>query len=135
MKQITIIAIMHLNARKAKKATSSFDIIVSGGEIVDWQVCMNHAIDYIENSLSDKIDYEVAAQFMNCSVWEFERIFSFMAQVPLSEYIRRRRLTLAAHDIQVSKDKVIDVALRYGDAKVTNEMKIMAVAGPVLSSV
>ena len=36
-----------------------------------------------------------------------------MAQVPLSEYIRRRRLTLAAHDIQVSKDKIIDVALRY----------------------
>jgi len=75
---------------------------------------MNQAIDYIENNLSDEIDYSKAAQYMNCSVWEFQRIFSFMAQVPLSEYIRRRRLTLAAHDIQVSKDKIIDVALRYG---------------------
>jgi len=75
---------------------------------------MNQALDYIENNLSDEIDYSVAAQRMNCSVWEFQRIFSFMAQVSLSEYIRRRRLTLAAHDIQASKDKIIDVALRYG---------------------
>jgi len=81
---------------------------------VDWQKCMNQALDYIEDNLSDDIDYSVAAQYMNCSVWEFQRIFSFMAQVPLSEYIRRRRLTLAAHDIQVGKDKIIDVALRYG---------------------
>lgn len=81
---------------------------------MDWQKCMNQAIDYIENNLSDEIDYSIAAQCMNCSVWEFQRLFSFMAQVPLSEYIRRRRLTLAAHDIQVSKEKVIDVAMRYG---------------------
>lgn len=81
---------------------------------MDWQECMNQAIDYIENNLSDEIDYSIAAQHMNCSVWEFQRVFSFIAQVPLSEYIRKRRLTLAAHDIRVSKDKVIDVALRYG---------------------
>lgn len=81
---------------------------------MDWQKCMNQAIDYIENNLSDEIDYVVAAEHMNCSVWEFQRLFSFMAQVPLSEYIRRRRLTLAAHDIQISKEKVIDVAMRYG---------------------
>ena len=81
---------------------------------MDWQKCMNQAIDYIENNLSDEIDYSAVSQCMNCSVWEFQRVFSFMAQVSLSEYIRRRRLTLAAHDIQASKDKVIDVALRYG---------------------
>ena len=81
---------------------------------MDWQKCMNQALDYIESNLADEIDYLVAAQHMNCSVWEFQRIFSFMAQVSLSEYIRRRRLTLAAHDIQVSKDKIIDVAVRYG---------------------
>lgn len=81
---------------------------------MDWQKCMSQAIDYIENNLSDEIDYSIAAQYMNCSVWEFQRLFSFMTQVPLSEYIRRRRLTLAAHDIQVSRDKVIDVAMRYG---------------------
>lgn len=81
---------------------------------MDWQKCMNQAIDYIEDNLSGNIDYSAAARHMNCSVWEFQRIFSFMAQVPLSEYIRRRRLTLAAHGIQTGKDKTIDVALRYG---------------------
>ena len=80
---------------------------------MDWQKCMNQAIDYIEDNLSDEIDYSKAAMFMNCSVWEFQRIFSFMAQISLSEYIRRRRLTLAAHDIQTGKEKIIDVALRY----------------------
>ena len=81
---------------------------------MDWQKCMNQVIDYIEDNLSDEIDYSRVAQYMNCSVWELQRLFSFMTQIPLSEYIRRRRLTLAAHDIQMSKDKVIDVAMRYG---------------------
>jgi len=81
---------------------------------MDWQKSMNKAIDYIENNLTDSIDYSAAARYMNCSVWEFQRLFSFMAQVPLSEYIRRRRLTLAAYDIQIKKDRILDVALRYG---------------------
>ena len=81
---------------------------------MDWQKCMNQAIDYIENNLSDEIDYTKLAQYMNCSVWEFQRLFSFITRIPLSLYIRQRRLTLAAYDIQVNGDKVIDVALRYG---------------------
>ncbi len=81
---------------------------------MDWQKCMNQALGYIEDNLSDEIDYNVAAQFVNCSVWEFRRVFSFMAQIPLSEYIRRRRLTLAAADIQNKRGKIIDIALRYG---------------------
>lgn len=80
---------------------------------MDWQKCMSQALEYIEDNLSDEIDYSVAAQFMSCSVWEFRRIFSFMAQIPLSEYIRRRRLTLAAADIQ-NGEKIIDIDLRYG---------------------
>ncbi|WP_242954160.1 helix-turn-helix domain-containing protein [Clostridium puniceum] len=50
---------------------------------------------------------------MNCSEWEFRRIFSFLAQIPLSEYIRRRRLAMAAIDIKKG-EKIIDVAIRYG---------------------
>jgi len=81
---------------------------------MDWQKCMNQAIDYIENNLTGEIDYSLAAQHMSCSVWEFQRLFSLMAKVPLSDYIRQRRLTLAAQDIQISKDKIIEVAFRYG---------------------
>jgi AraC-like DNA-binding protein/SAM-dependent methyltransferase len=80
---------------------------------MDWQKCMNQALDYIENNLSCDIDYYVAAKTMNCSEWEFRRIFSFLAQVPLSEYIRRRRLAKAAIDIK-NGEKIIDVAIRYG---------------------
>ncbi|WP_041703011.1 helix-turn-helix domain-containing protein [Lachnoclostridium phytofermentans] len=80
---------------------------------MDWQKCMNQALDYIENNLSCDIDYSVTAKIMNCSEWEFRRIFSFFAQIPLSEYIRRRRLTMAAIDIK-NGEKIIDVAIRYG---------------------
>lgn len=80
---------------------------------MDWQKCMNQALEYIENNLSVEIDYLAAAKFMNCSEWEFRRVFSFIAQISLSEYIRRRRLTMAASDIQ-NGEKIIDIALRYG---------------------
>jgi len=80
---------------------------------MDWQKRMNQAMEYIENNLSNKIDYNSAAQFMNCSEWEFRRIFSFLAQTPLSEYVRHRRLTVASLDIQ-NGEKIIDIAQRYG---------------------
>ena len=80
---------------------------------MDWQKCMNQALDYIEDNLSSEIDYYVAAKIMNCSEWEFRRIFSFLAQIPLSEYIRRRRLSTAAIDIKKG-EKIIDVGIRYG---------------------
>jgi AraC family transcriptional regulator len=81
---------------------------------MDWILGMNQSINYIEENLTGKISYSKAANFVCCSEYEFQRIFSFMAKVTLSEYIRRRRLTLAAHDIQMNKEKIIDIALRYG---------------------
>lgn len=80
---------------------------------MDWQTCMNRAMKYIDDNLSEKIDYAAAAQFMNCSEWEFRRIFSFITTIPLSEYIRRRRLTEAVSDIQ-NGWRIIDIAQRYG---------------------
>lgn len=80
---------------------------------MDWQKQMNRAMEYIENNLSGKPDYNTAAQYMNCSEWEFRRIFSFLTQIPVSEYIRRRRLTVAVSDIR-NGDKIIDIAQRYG---------------------
>ncbi len=80
---------------------------------MDWQKCMNKVLDYIENNLSSDIDYYAAAKIMNCSECEFRRIFSFLAQIPLSEYIRRRRLTMAATDVKMG-EKIIDIAIRYG---------------------
>ncbi|WP_315675830.1 helix-turn-helix transcriptional regulator [Clostridium sp. 19966] len=48
------------------------------------------------------------------SVFHFQRIFSFLVGIPISEYIRRRKMTLAAFDLQKSNAKIIDIALKYG---------------------
>lgn len=81
---------------------------------MDWLENMNAAIDYIESGLTDEISFDRAAQIACCSTYHFQRMFSYIAGVPLSEYIRRRRLTLAAFDLQTGGVKVIDTALKYG---------------------
>lgn len=81
---------------------------------MDWPERMNQAMDYIESNLTGEISYDKAARIACCSTYHFQRMFSFIADVPLSEYIRRRRLTMAAFELQTSDAKVIDVALKYG---------------------
>ena len=67
---------------------------------MDWLERMNNALEYIENSLDEDIDYKKIAKAASCSEFHFSRMFSSIAGVSLSEYIRRRRLTLAAFEIQ-----------------------------------
>ncbi len=82
---------------------------------MEWLERMNRAIDYIESNLTDEIELREAARVACCSSYQFQRMFSFITDVTLAEYIRRRRLTLAALDLQQSEAaKVIDVALKYG---------------------
>ncbi|HEX2944337.1 MAG TPA: AraC family transcriptional regulator [Clostridia bacterium] len=81
---------------------------------MDWLDRMNGAMDYIEGHLASDINYEEAARIACCSTYHFQRMFSFITDVPLSEYIRRRRLTLAAFELQEKSTKVIDIALKYG---------------------
>lgn len=75
---------------------------------------MKNAIDYIENNLDGEIEYARISQIALCSEYHFQRMFAFLTGVSLSEYIRRRRLTLAAFDLQKSSEKIIDIALKYG---------------------
>ena len=63
---------------------------------MDWLSGLNQAVEYMEKNLSGAIRYEDMARMVGCSVYEFSRVFSFVAGVPVSEYIRRRRLTQAA---------------------------------------
>ncbi len=81
---------------------------------MEWLESMNAAVDYIESHLTDDISYERAARLACCSAYHFQRMFSYITGVPLSEYIRRRRLTLAAFELQSNRVKVIDTALKYG---------------------
>ncbi len=75
---------------------------------------MNRALTYIENNLTDKIDYSEVARIAMCSEYHFNRMFSFLAGVNLSEYVRRRKLTLAALELKNENTKVTDVAFKYG---------------------
>jgi AraC family transcriptional regulator len=81
---------------------------------MDWLDRMNNAMEYVETHLTEAIDYDQVARIACCSMYHFQRMFSFITSVPLSEYIRRRRLTLAAFELQNSGVKVIDMALKYG---------------------
>ncbi|WNR44149.1 AraC family transcriptional regulator [Paenibacillus roseipurpureus] len=75
---------------------------------------MNSALSYIENHLTDTIDFKEVARLALCSEFHFKRMFSFLAGIPLSEYIRRRRLTLSAFELRDDHVKVIDIAFKYG---------------------
>lgn len=81
---------------------------------MDWITKMNAAVAYIEANLAGEIDMHEAGKIAGCSAYHFQRVFSYMANTTLAEYIRRRRLTMAAFDLQNGAEKVIDVALRYG---------------------
>ena len=82
---------------------------------MQWLDKMNSAIDYIEDNLDGEINTEAVAQRACCSSYNFQRMFSFIADVTLAEYIRRRRLTQAALKLQQDPcSTVLDIALRYG---------------------
>jgi len=80
---------------------------------MDWLKGMNNVVEYIEENLTQSVKYESLSRIVGCSVYEFSRIFSFMAGMSVSEYIRRRRLSQAVFDIQNGREKIIEIALKY----------------------
>lgn len=81
---------------------------------MDWIEQLNSAVNYIDENLNKEISYERISQIAGCSVYNFQRMFSYIADKSLSEYIRNRRLTMAAFDVINSKNKIIDIAMKYG---------------------
>ena len=81
---------------------------------MDWITGMQKAIDYIEANLTEEIDYEKVAAKSFSSSYHFQRVFSILCGYTLGEYIRLRRLSLAGVELANGKDKVIDIALKYG---------------------
>lgn len=81
---------------------------------MEWVERMNQAISYVENHLYDEIDSEEISRIMACPFVIFQRFFIQFTETPLSEYIRRRKLTCAAYEIQNTNNKIIDIALKYG---------------------
>ena len=81
---------------------------------MEWLKNLSNAIEYIESHLDTDISYEEAARIACCSTYYFQRLFSYVAGISLSEYIRKRRMSQAAFELQRTDKKVLDVAFEYG---------------------
>lgn len=81
---------------------------------MDWITGIQNAINYIEDHITEKLDYEEIAKESFSSTFHFQRVFSILCGFTLGEYIRNRRLSLAGAELARGKEKVIDVAYKYG---------------------
>lgn len=81
---------------------------------MDWVQGIQNAIDYIEEHVGEKMDYEDIAKAAYSSSYHFQRAFGIVCGITLGEYIRRRRLTLAGNELLTSDAKITEIALKYG---------------------
>lgn len=81
---------------------------------MDWITGIQRAIDYLEEHLTEKIDYEAVGKCAYSSSFHFQRIFSIICGYTIGEYVRCRRLSLAGEELADKNTKIIDVALKYG---------------------
>tara|TARA_Y100000592_G_C5430588_1_gene298169 strand:- start:244 stop:1038 length:795 start_codon:yes stop_codon:yes gene_type:complete len=81
---------------------------------MEWSERMNMAINYIEDNIKYELLISEVAKIANCSSFHFQRMFYAIIGITPAEYIRRRRLNLAASDLAAGNEKVIDIALKYG---------------------
>lgn len=76
---------------------------------------LNDAMEHIEAHLGERIEAADLARIAMTSEYHFRRMFSALAGLPLSEYIRRRRMTVAGAEVLGDRDRsLLDVAMRYG---------------------
>lgn len=81
---------------------------------MNWITGIQNAIDYTEKHLTDNVNFEIAASKACSSVFHFQRMFSMLVGYTLGDYIRMRRLSLAADELHRTDDKIINIALKYG---------------------
>lgn len=75
---------------------------------------LNGPLNYIEENLSYEIDFKEVSRLASCSADYFKRMFSIITGITLTEYIRHRRLSLAAFELSNYNMKIHDVAIKYG---------------------
>ena len=80
---------------------------------MEWLDSMNNALGYLEANITEKLDIEKVAKIALSSTFHFQCMYHMINGITIGEYIRRRRLTLAAQDI-ISGEKIINVAYKYG---------------------
>ncbi|MEU8971139.1 AraC family transcriptional regulator [Streptomyces monashensis] len=75
---------------------------------------LNQAMEHIEGHLDQQIDVTALARITVTSEYHFRRLFSSLAGMPLSEYVRRRRLTVAGAEVLAGEPTLLEIAIRYG---------------------
>lgn len=85
-----------------------------GGEYVEIVINIQKAINYVEDNILKDLKFDVIASEAYMSSHHFQRLFSTICGIPLGEYIRNRRLSLAGTELKTSNAKIIDIAFKYG---------------------
>ena len=105
-------------ARKVGHGVSADSILILQRKEVTgmqgWIEGIQQSIDYIEQNLAETLDIEEIAGIAALSPFYYQRIFGALCGMTVGEYIRARRMTLAAQELTGSDAKVIDVAVKYG---------------------
>ena len=81
---------------------------------MDWLTGIQNAINYIEDHLTEEIDFAAAAREAACSPFYLQRIFSLLCGMTMGDYIRSRRLSLAGDELSTTGCRVGDIAAKYG---------------------
>lgn len=74
---------------------------------------LNRVVGFVDDHLAEGIDVAGLAASLGTTEYHVRRMFSSLAGMPLSEYIRRRRMTVAAADL-LGDDDLLTIAVRYG---------------------
>jgi len=85
-------------------------LVVEGGTVIS---ALNQLVDFIDGHLTEEIDIDDLAVSLGTTEYHLRRMFSSLAGMPLSEYVRRRRMTVAATDV-LEKGELLAIAVRYG---------------------
>ncbi|CAL9582648.1 AraC family transcriptional regulator [Streptomyces sp. enrichment culture] len=75
---------------------------------------LNQAVEHIERHLDQQVDVAELARVTITSEYHLRRMFSALAGMPLSEYVRRRRLTVAGAEVLAGREPLLEIAVRYG---------------------
>lgn len=74
---------------------------------------LNKMIEYIETNLDCEIDFNKLSNITNTNLFILERIFMFLTNMTIIEYIKKRRLSKAFEEIRNTDEKIIDIAFKY----------------------
>lgn len=81
---------------------------------MEWTESLRSAIDYMEKNLLEDIRAEDVAEQVHISSFYLQKVFRIMTGYSIGEYIRFRRLYLAALEVVQDDEKIIDIAYKYG---------------------